>query len=136
MNNEWIFNVQFLFDYWLTRITKLLLLCHVLATTYIFVNTYFLVYVIDGKSRLLGDELSYVQDSIVFHKYELGKRQREWKRSERSRDSMRKQHSGQRMLTQRRNFLSTRAVTDVIPVSLLSPKTTPQAIQFAAYLLI
>lgn len=136
MNNEWIFNVQFLFDYWLTRITKLLLLCHVLATTYIFVNTYFLVYVIDGKSRLLGDELSYVQDSIVFHKYELGKRQREWKRSERSRDSMRKQHSGQRMLTQRRNFLSTRAVTDVIPVSLLSPKTTPQAIQFEAYLLI
>lgn len=136
MNNEWIFNVQFLFDYWLTRITKLLLLCHVLATTYIFVNTYFLVYVIDGKSRLLGDELSYVQDSIVFHKYELGKRQREWKRSERGRDSMRKQHSGQRMLTQRRNFLSTRAVTDVIPVSLLSPKTTPQAIQFEAYLLI
>lgn len=136
MNNEWIFNVQFLFDYRLIRITKLLLLCYVLATTYIFVNTYFLVYVIDGKSRLLGDELSYVQDSIVFHKYELGKRQREWKRSERGRDSMRKQHSGQRMLTQRRNFLSTRAVTDVIPVSLLSPKTTPQAIQFAAYLLI
>lgn len=59
MNNEWIFNVQFLFDYWQIRTTKLLLLCHVLATTYTFVNTYFLVYVIDWKSRLLGDELSY-----------------------------------------------------------------------------
>lgn len=48
-----------MFDYWQIRITKLLLSCHVLATTYIFVNTYFFVYVIDRKSRLLCDELSY-----------------------------------------------------------------------------